>query len=502
MSEVAVAAAAAGRLARWSDRLNPILVREVRQALKARTFPLLVLAVLVGSVGIALGVIGDDAVHRNGRAFSIALAALVPLALFVVPMHAYHAMRTELRAGIVEQLLLSRLRPMRIVAGKLGAAMVQFFLYLSLLAPLLATTYLLRGIDVPTIAWTLAFSLLFCLATTALAIAAATQGLVPMMQPIANVGVAFSLGLLTTMMISAAATGMLVRDIQYGMRMPDWPAIASAIALGLSLATVLAALVASTLLTHGFENRSTPLRVFLAAASALAYGWVLLFVQRAHWAEVTFVLAAVLLVLGGAFGVFFVTETERLSPRQRALGRRWPRASLLLAPLLPGRSRGLAFVLGYGALVWGAAELCRARAPSPAPSPILFEHERALTFIAAYVVIYLSLTKLLRGLLPETLAASYAARVLLPLLMILCCAAPALLDALFAGGVHGWHVGHVLDPFYTLEQFGVSGRNSDDVLIGLGLFAAALLAVQLPGLVRAFGEVLALRRAARSGRAD
>src|SRR5262249_53051430 len=93
----------AGRLGRWSDRLNPILVREVRQALKARTFPLLVLGVLVGSIGIALGVTGDDAVHRNGRAFSIGLTALVPLVLFVVPMQAYHAMRTELRAGIVEQ---------------------------------------------------------------------------------------------------------------------------------------------------------------------------------------------------------------------------------------------------------------------------------------------------------------------------------------------------------------------------------------------------------------
>jgi len=75
--------------------------------------------------------------------------------------------------------------------------------------------------------------------------------------------------------------------------------------------------------------------------------------------------------------------------------------------------------------------------------------------------------------------------------------------SLFAGGVNAWHVGHVLDPFFTLATFDGSRRNSDDVLVGLGVFAVTLLALQLPGVVRAFGEVLALRRApARSGRAD
>jgi hypothetical protein len=500
-AEAPPAAGEPGRIARWSDRLNPILVREVRQALKARAFPLLVVTVLVGCVGLGLGVTEDVAnAHANGRAFSIALAALVPLVLFVVPMQAYQAMRTELRAGIVEQLLLSRLRPMRIVAGKLGAAMVQYFLYLSLLSPLLATTYLLRGIDVPTIAWCLLFSLLFCVATTALAIAAAAQGLVPMLQPLANIGVAFSLGMFTVVMVGAAASGALVRDLQVMMRRPEWSAVASALSIGLLLVTVLAALVAASLLTHGFENRSTPLRLFLVAVAAIAYAWLLLFVPRAYWSEAAFALTMGLLVVGGVFGVFFVTEIERLSPRQRALGRRWPRWSLLTAPLLPGRGRALAFLLAFGAALWVAAELCRAGSGKPRDG----ERERVLLFLAVYVVIYLSLTKLLRGLLPETLAGSYAARVVLPVLLILCCVVPVLLDTLFAGGVHGWHVGHALDPFYTLEEFGFSRRSSgDDVLVGLGLFAGALLCVQVPSLARAFGEVLALRPAAeRSARAE
>jgi len=55
-AEAPPAAVEPGRIARWSDRLNPILVREVRQALKARAFPMLVVCVLFGCVVLGLGV--------------------------------------------------------------------------------------------------------------------------------------------------------------------------------------------------------------------------------------------------------------------------------------------------------------------------------------------------------------------------------------------------------------------------------------------------------------
>jgi ABC-type transport system involved in cytochrome c biogenesis permease component len=208
-------AVAANRWSRWSDWLNPILVREVQQAVKGRTFALLVLAVILYSIGLAVGVASDEQPGPNAgpTAFSFGLMALVPLVLFVVPMQAYHSMRLELRAGIIEQLLLSRLRPRRIIAGKLAAAMVQYMLYLSVLAPVLATTYLLRGIDVPMIAVCLLLSLLACVAATALAIAAACQGTVPMLQPLANLGMAFSLGMLTLGLMGGIGGGDLVREL-------------------------------------------------------------------------------------------------------------------------------------------------------------------------------------------------------------------------------------------------------------------------------------------------
>jgi len=122
---------------RWSSRsdwLNPIVVREVQQALKGRAFVLSVLAALVVVVAIAIVVASDYDPKSSGRnAFDAGLATLVPLLMFVLPMQAYQSMRHELRVGMVEQLLLTELKPRRIIVGKLSAAMVQFVLYVSVL---------------------------------------------------------------------------------------------------------------------------------------------------------------------------------------------------------------------------------------------------------------------------------------------------------------------------------------------------------------------------------
>ena len=77
-----------GWASRLSDFLNPILVREVQQAVKGRVFFLLVFAALLFSVILA-GVVASfhNVSYRSGQqAFSWGLAALVPLAFFVVPM--------------------------------------------------------------------------------------------------------------------------------------------------------------------------------------------------------------------------------------------------------------------------------------------------------------------------------------------------------------------------------------------------------------------------------
>lgn len=514
MSDVAAALPRQGQTAdpsRWqrlSDRLNPILVREVQQALRGRVFGILVLLALLFSVGLATAVAsgGERSAGAGRETFSYCLMALAPLVLFFVPMQAYLSMRHELRAGIVEQLLLSRLRPWRIVAGKLGAAIVQYALYLAVLAPVLSTTYLLRGVDVPTIAVCLLFSLLFCVTATAMALAAATQGLVPMLQPLANLGLAFSLGVLTVATMGAIGDGDLVRWLASAMRNPEWSAVFSAILLGCLVASVLGGMVAATLLSHSFENRSTPFRVLLLCATALSSGWVLVYVAPGFRSESLLMLAAFLTVAGGALGVFLVTEQGRLSPRHRVLVPRAAPLRLLVAPLLPGRDRGLQFVLIHLALL---AVVIAAAAPRAAPPALSGRPDFARfawqlqAFLTAYVLIYLQLVKRIRAMLPEAPVFNLLARAALPLLLVFCCVLPFLLDVLIAGRATGWHVGHALDPFYTMTEH-LRRRGSDsgwNVAGGLLVFAAVLLLLDAKNLWRGLGEVLAVRRTAGGERA-
>jgi len=475
----------------WSDRLNPILVREVVQAVRGRAFPLTVLGALAITVVIAITVVSegrtDEASGRN--AFSAGLATLAPLLLFVVPMQAYQSMRLELSRGIVEQLFLSRLRPRSIVLGKLLAAMVQFVLYVSVIAPLLATSYLLRGVDLPTIALSLAFAFVFNLAATAMAVSAAAQGALPAMQGLANVGVAFGLGMLTFVTIAMVLSGEYLRELGGLMRSPEFWMVTSLVIAGALTGTVLSSLTAQSFLLHAYENRSTGFRVFLFAMVVLAFGWMFGFVDPVYWSEIGFSLVIFLLLLGTAFGLFMVTEQRELSPRVRAHVPKNPLLALLAAPLLPGRDRGMAGVLAFFAVLAVVHELMVLGSGLPAGGT-MSRVAQVSVWIAVYALLWLSIAKALRSRLPATVAGNYAARILLPILFLVVLLGPVLLDVFVQGRVDEWHVGHVLNPFWTTSEFVWSGRpvGPQPMLLTAGI---ALVLLQIPACLRGFREVLA-----------
>lgn len=499
-AEPAVAAgdspAAPGRWDRWSDRLNPILVREVQQAVKGRIFVLSVLISLAIAVIIAISVASD---HRAGmssgrNAFDAGLATLVPLLLFVVPMQAYQSMRLEMRAGIADQLLLSQLRPWRIVVGKIAAALVQFVLYVSVLAPLLATSYLLRGVDLPTIGLCLLFALVFCVAATSFAISAAAQGALPALQGLANLGVAAGLGVATFGMMAFVGSGECANELGWLMRSGEFATVVSLIVLACIAGTALSCLVAQCFLAHVHENRATPFRVFLLLLVGVGFGWLYLFVDPVGRINVLPLLQFFLVLVGAAFGVFFVTEQRELSPRVRAHVPRSPVLALLLAPMLPGRDRGflcaLLFLLLLGAVAAPLWAVPSTRSWRP-------DFLRLGGMVAAYTVIYLTFGRLLRGRLPATVLGNHAARVALPLLLFVACVLPLLFDLLVLGGVVRWHPGHALNPFFTIGEF--AWRDSGDEVLGLlAASAGGLVLLQVRTLWGGVREVLAASAAARA----
>ena len=140
------------RLERLGDRLNPILVKETRQALKSRQF-LITFALLLflgwgwSLLGIAMiGPAASVGTH-GGDMFTGYFAILAFPLVIVVPFGAFRSLAAEQETRTFELLSITALGPRQIVAGKLGSAVVQMSVYLSAISPCLGFTYLLRGID-------------------------------------------------------------------------------------------------------------------------------------------------------------------------------------------------------------------------------------------------------------------------------------------------------------------------------------------------------------------
>ena len=483
-----------------SDALNPILVREVQQAVKGRVLQLTIFIALVASVVIASSVASDAAGLAAGRgAFEAGLATLVPLLLFVIPMQAYSSMRAELKGGVVEQLLLSRLGPGRVVSGKLQAAMVQFLLYVSLLSPLLATSYLLRGVDLLTISVSLFFALIACVTVTVFAISSAAQAVVPALQPIANLGMAFGLGLTTLGVTGAVLSGGYSEAMSSMLRSREVWTVVSGATLGSVITITLSWLIARSYLLHTFEDKSSGFRIFLWTSPVLVYGWMLGFVESRDWHDAFPLLTFGLLLAAIIFGVFMATEQRDLSPRVRNHAPTGRMSLIVAVPLLPGRDRGMLCFTMFAALLFGLAATFW---PSPTESTYDvadFVYRLGLTTLA-YGFVYLLIGRWLRAWFPETVKGSQAARVALPLFLFFCIVVPLLIDGFSGGRVSGWHLGHVLNPFWTMERFCL-GMNparweAAEPFVITSLAVGAL--AQVPIWVRGVREVARAARARRS----
>lgn len=167
------------RLIEWSNWLNPILVKETRQALKSKqftwTFGLLIIVVLAWSLLGLLSSIPNIYYASDGRGLlSGYLLILVVPAWLIIPQASFRSMASELDDGTFETLSLSMLRPRHIILGKLNVAALQLIIYLSVIAPCIALTYLLRGVTLETILFELLVVVMTTLGLAMIAIAFAS----------------------------------------------------------------------------------------------------------------------------------------------------------------------------------------------------------------------------------------------------------------------------------------------------------------------------------------
>src|SRR5579884_1934259 len=142
------------------DALNPIVVKELRQAVQSRMvvgvlllFLLLQLAVM-GTYLLLNSVSGrlDQSDFQAGRdMFGILQGILLGTCMLFLPGYTGARLAAERSDTNVDLLFITTLRPRAIISGKMVAALVLAVMIFSACMPFMAFTYFLRGIDVPSI---------------------------------------------------------------------------------------------------------------------------------------------------------------------------------------------------------------------------------------------------------------------------------------------------------------------------------------------------------------
>ena len=145
--------APAALLADFSDRLSPIVVKELRQGLRQPTFViaflcLQVLLCIVVLVAVLSAPVGSHAGLRVGSTVSGFFFVLLGIAILVVqPLRGLGALATEIKADTLDLLLLTRLNSWRITFGKWLALVSQSALLVVAVLPYLILRYYLGGMQ-------------------------------------------------------------------------------------------------------------------------------------------------------------------------------------------------------------------------------------------------------------------------------------------------------------------------------------------------------------------
>lgn len=345
-----------GLVERASEWLNPILVKESRQALKSRQFIITFSLLLICGWGWSLAgvaMLSQAAYYAPGGRFMLIgyfLILCVPLTI-IVPFSAFRSLAAEREDGTFELLSITSLRSRQIVSGKLGSAFLQIAVYYSALAPCIAFTYMLRGVDMLTIGLLLSYAFLASLLLSQFGLLVATITRSSHWQILLSVLLILFLAwcdfvlsyILVGLMYSPEA---LIFDNIY-----FWIGHLAGLSLYVSF-VVLFLYAAAAQISFISDNRSTTLRWIMVVQQLLWVGWISYAAYASEEPEILIVLAPMAGLYWFVAGSLLSGESAQLSPRVK---RTLPQSFLgrsLLTWFNPGSGTGYVFgVLNMASLV-------------------------------------------------------------------------------------------------------------------------------------------------------
>lgn len=333
------------------DHMNPIVVKELRQAVKSR-FVVSVLMLMLTLLMIILAVVLMEQDSRRGfdedagaQLFVVFQSILLATCMLFVPVYVGVRLAAERSSATSDLIYVTTIKPSSIVWGKLLAGMVVTALTFSACAPFMVITYLLRGIDLPTILFILGLDVLIVLAATQLAIFVGTMPIGWPVKAILGLGLV-GLSLLGFFGMIEIVDELLRSGIGSAMDDSDfW--VGMSVSTGLWLAAVAMIFVLSvSMISPPTANRALLPRLyftFVWLASFIGFFILSVTVDAVEPMLIWLIMMFIILMLAA---IMSASEREVLGPRLR---RGIPRLWLLRIPAFffySGTAGGLLWVQG------------------------------------------------------------------------------------------------------------------------------------------------------------
>ena len=258
-----------------NDSLNPIVVKELKQAVQGKfliVVLMLLLVVQLFTMGVFLANKSASFSFDIGRTiFTVLLGILAATCLLFVPAYTGIRLASERSDANVDLLFITTLRPRSIIWGKLLAALILTVLLYSACMPFMTFTYLLRGIDLPSIFILLAFNFIII----AIGIQSAILiGCIPANRVFkAILGVLWLAAVVGIFFATTLLSGELL-NAGIGSRFDSWlfwRGVLSVLGVGVALIGLLA-LLSTAVISPLSANRALPVRVFVTHRLAVDRG--------------------------------------------------------------------------------------------------------------------------------------------------------------------------------------------------------------------------------------
>jgi hypothetical protein len=348
------------KLDNWSDRLSPMVVKEVRQMVRGKEFNYsfglaLIAGLVVAFFGLASAV--DMTGGVGADIFTGLIVCLIFEALIIVPLGAFNALRTEKSDNTLDLITQTALTPLRIVVGKLMTQGVKIVIIFAGLAPFVAMSFLLGGVNLQTIGIALlvlfVWALWVCAACLFVSAASASRAVSAVLFIVMTVGFFIMAGRFNRVWMPLLGIGPYAGSGPAGSAL-WWVLGASTLFCFISMGNLI--LLAENRLALPVEDRSTSLRI----GFFIQFLFIVVCCLGPLWGGMTGYARPDAITALGTFGglqlalvsIFSTTEEMSLSRRvlrniKSSLRRPW------FAIFRPGGGRASAWVLVQMALLIG-----------------------------------------------------------------------------------------------------------------------------------------------------